>query len=128
MRVRPRDFIHTTDDLFFATTTYLHPEDRIISFLRFIPDQKGDRSLNNKHYSKVDSNQAYKFLGENFREYLFDCEITNVQMMGVPIERVEKLLLPTDRLKEIMESQKRDKLQEKVAVSYTHLRAHETVL
>jgi uncharacterized protein len=114
MRVRPRDFIHTSDDLFFATTTYLHPEDRIISFLRYIPDQNGDRLLNNKKYSKVDSNQAYEFLGNNFPEYLFDCEITNVQMMGVPIERVEKLLVPTDRLREIMESQKRDKLQEKV--------------
>jgi predicted nucleotidyltransferase len=114
MRVRPRDFIYTTDDLFFATTTYLHPEDRIISFLRYIPDRNGDRSLNNKKYSKVDSNQAYKFLGNNFPEYLFDCEITNVEMMGVPIEKVEKLLLPNDRLREIMESQKRDKLQDKV--------------
>ena len=38
MRARPRDFILTTDDLFFATTTYLHPEDRILSFLRYIPD------------------------------------------------------------------------------------------
>ena len=116
MRVRPRDFILTTDDLFFATTTYLHPEDRIISFLRYIPDQNGDRSLNNKQYSKVDSNQAYKFLGENFPEYLFDCEITNVQMMGVPIEKVEKLLVPTVRLREIIESQNRDKLQEKVVL------------
>jgi uncharacterized protein len=114
MRVRPRDFIYTTDDLFFATTTYLHPEDRIISFLRYIPDRNGDRSLNNKKYSKVDSNHAYKFLGNNFPEYLFDCEITNVEMMGVPIEKVEKLLLPNDRLREIMESQKRDKLQDKV--------------
>ena len=116
MRVRPRDFIYTTDDLFFATTTYLHPEDRIMSFLRYIPDQNGDRSLNNKQYSKVDSNQAYNFLANNFPEYLFDCEITNVQMMGVPIERVEKLLLPTNRLHEIMESQKRDKLLEKVVI------------
>ena len=116
MRVRPRDFILTTDDLFFATTTYLHPEDRIISFLRYIPDQNGDRSLNNKQYSKVDSNQAYKFLGENFPEYLFDCEITNVQMMGVPIEKVKKLLVPTVRLFEIIESQNRDKLQEKVVL------------
>ncbi len=116
MRVRPRDFIYTTDDLFFATNTYLHPEDRIISFLRYIPDKNGDRSLNNKQYSKVDSNQAYKFLEQNFPEYLFDCEITKVQMMGVPIERVEKLLLPKDRLREIMESQKRDKLQEKVVI------------
>ena len=116
MRVRPRDFIYTTDDLFFATTTYLHPEDRIISFLRYIPDQNGDRSLNNKLYSKVDSNQAYKFLENNFPEYLFDCEITKVQMMGVPIEKVKKLLIPTDRLRKIIESEKRDKLQEKVVL------------
>jgi uncharacterized protein len=116
MRVRPRDFIYTTDDLFFATTTYLHPEDRIISFLRYIPDQNGDRSRNNKLYSKVDSNQAYKFLENNFPEYLFDCEITKVQMMGVPIKKVKKLLIPTDRLREIMESEKRDKLQEKVVL------------
>ena len=110
MRARPRDFIHTTDDLFFATTTYLHPDDRIISFLRYIPDQDGDRSLDNKKYSKVDSNQAYEYLRNNFPEYLFDCEITNVEMMGVPTENVEKILQPTDRLRDIIEAQKRDKL------------------
>jgi uncharacterized protein len=114
MRARPRDFILTTDDLFFATTTYLHPEDRIISFLRYIPDKNGDRYLNSKRYSKVDSTQAYEFLGDNFPEYLFDCEITNVQMMGVPLEKVEKLMEPTDRLREIIESPHRDKLLEKV--------------
>jgi predicted nucleotidyltransferase len=114
MRARPRDFIHTTDDLFFATTTYLHPDDRIISFLRYIPDQDGDRSLDNKKYSKVDSNQAYEYLRNNFPEYLFDCEITNVEMMGVPTENVEKILQPTDRLRDIIEAQKRDKLLDKV--------------
>ncbi len=114
MRARPRDFIYTTDDLFFATTTYLHPDDRIISFLRYIPDKDGDRSLNNKKYSKVDSNQAYKYLGDNLPDYLFDCEITNVNMMAVPLEKVSKILQPIDRLREIMEAQKRDKLLDKV--------------
>jgi len=114
MRARPRDFIHTTDDLFFATTTYLHPDDRIISFLRYIPDQDGDRSLNNKKYSKVDSNQAYKYLRDNFPEYLFDCEITNVEMMGVPAEKVEKILQPINRLRDIIKAQKKDKLLNKV--------------
>ena len=110
MRARPRDFIHTTDDLFFATTTYLHPDDRIISFLRYIPDQNGDRSLNGIKYSKVDSKQAYEFLGKNFPEYLFECDITNVLMMGVPTEKVEQILRPNYRLKEIIESSNRDKL------------------
>jgi uncharacterized protein len=120
MRARPRDFIHTTDDLFFATTTYLHPEDRIISFLRYIPDQNGDRSLNNTRYSKVDSNQAYKFLGKYFPEYLFDCDITGVQMMGVPHEKVKKIMEPNQRLGEIMKSYQRDELLEKV-VKLAHI-------
>ncbi|MFZ0441995.1 MAG: nucleotidyltransferase domain-containing protein [Methanobacterium sp.] len=114
MRARPRDFIYTTDNLFFATTTYLHPDDRILSFLRYIPDKDGDRSLNNKKYSKVDSNQAYKYLGDNLPDYLFDCEITNVKMMAVPLKKVSKILQPIDRLREIMEAQKRDKLLDKV--------------
>jgi uncharacterized protein len=114
MRARPRDFIYTSDDLFLATTTYLHPDNRIISFLRYIPDQNGDRSLNGKKYSKVDSQQAYDFLGNNYPDYLFNCEITNVQMMGVPIEKVKKILNPINRLKEIMQSQKRNELLEKV--------------
>jgi len=110
MRARPRDFIHTTDDLFFATTTYLHPNDRIISFLRYIPDQNGDRSLNGRKYSKVDSKQAYQFLEKNFPEYLFDCDITNVLMMGVPTKKIYQILKPNYRLKEILESSNRDKL------------------
>ena len=32
MKVRTRDFIHTTDDLFFASTNYVHPTNRFISF------------------------------------------------------------------------------------------------
>ena len=114
MRARPRDFIFTSDDLFFATTTYLHPQDRILSFLRYIPDQNGDRLLNSKKYSKVDSKQAYDFLGKYFQDYLFDCEITGVQMMGVPKERIEKILQPTERLNEIMECEERNELLEKV--------------
>jgi len=114
MRARPRDFIYTTDDLFFATTTYLHPNDRTLSFLRYIPDINGDRSLKGKKYVKVDSKKAYEFLGTNYPDYLFDCDITGVQMMGVPTEKLEKILRPTERLKEIMESEERNQLLDKV--------------
>ena len=62
----------------------------------------------------MDSQQAYKFLEDNFPEYLFDCDITNVQMMGVPHEKVEKIMQPSQRLREIMELDKRDELLDKV--------------
>ncbi|HOI39667.1 MAG TPA: nucleotidyltransferase domain-containing protein [Methanobacterium sp.] len=114
MRARVRDFIHTQDDLFFATTTYLHPNNRILSFLRYIPDPKGDRSLNGSRYSKVDSKQAYDFLNDSFPEYLFDCEVTGVEMMGVPAGKVKEILSPVERLKEIMNHPSPDELLLKV--------------
>ncbi|EKQ52579.1 MAG: hypothetical protein B655_1746 [Methanobacterium sp. Maddingley MBC34] len=114
MRARVRDFIYTKDDLFLATTTYLHPHDRIQSFLRYIPDPKGERSLNDSRYTKVDSQQAYDFLNEHYPDYLFDCGVTQVKMMGAPIKRVEKILSPVDRLEEIMKQPSPNELLSKV--------------
>ncbi len=114
MRVRPRDFIYTIDDLFFASTNYLHPEDRIISFLRYIPDPEGERSKNSNKYSKVDTKQALDFLSQNYPDYLFDCDITSATMMGVPLERVSTILYPNNRLKDIMKLPSPDELLKKV--------------
>lgn len=101
MRARTRDFIYTTDDLFFATTSYIHPEDRILAFLRYIPDLNGERIKNGKKYRKVGSEEAYNFLKENYPYYLYDCENTNVQMMGVPLDKIKEILRPDKRLEEI---------------------------
>lgn len=114
MRSRPRDFIYTEDDLFFATTSYLHPEDRIISFLRYIPDPNGERSKDGQRYSKVDSKQAYHYLKHNFPDYLFDCQITNVKMMGVPLNKVHEIMRPEERLRELKEQSVKIELLKKV--------------
>lgn len=104
-KVRTRDFIYTTDGLFFASTNYVHPEGRYISFLRYVPDENGDREKNGKRYRKVSSEEAYEYLSEKHPEYLYNCEVTKVKnMMGVPFEKVEKIIRPQDRLKDIMEN------------------------
>lgn len=102
MKARTRDFIYTLDDLYFAATSYLHPADRIVSFLRYIPHEKGERFKNGARYSKVDSIQAYDFLENNYPQYLYKCENTQKLMMGVPSDRVKQILKPENRLKEIM--------------------------
>lgn len=113
MRARTRDFIYTKDDLFFATTSYLHPENRILSFLRYIPDINGDRSKHGNRYSKVDSKRAYEFLGNKYSEYLFDSN-KDLKMMGVPLDKVEKILKPEERLKEILNNFNNNELLRKV--------------
>jgi hypothetical protein len=97
-QVRTRDFIYTSDDLYFASTNYLHPEDKINAFLRYIPDPNGDREKNGKRYRKVGSKEAYTYLRENHPDYLYFCDVTNVEMMGVPLDKVEKIIKPENRL------------------------------
>lgn len=97
--VRTRDFIISTDGLLFASTNYIHPEDRIICFLRYIPDENGDREKDGIRYSKVGSEEAYAYLRENHQDYLYFCDVTNVEMMGVPIDKVERIIKPEERLK-----------------------------
>ncbi len=114
MRTRTRDFILTQDDLFFATTSYLHPEDRILSFLRYIPDSNGDRLRDGKKYSKVDTRQAYEYLDKKYPEYLYNDDINGVKMMGVPLDKIQRILKPEERLKEIMEKDNNNDLLKKV--------------
>ncbi|MPL58241.1 hypothetical protein SDC9_17901 [bioreactor metagenome] len=111
MRVRTRDFIYTKDDLFFASTNYIHPEDRFISFLRYIPDENGDREKDGKKYSKVTSEEAYNYLRENYPEYLYFCDISQVEMMGVPKDKIEKIIKPEERLSEIRKNEAKNSSQ-----------------
>lgn len=112
MRARTRDFIYTKDDLFFATTSYLHPKNGILSFLRYIPDSNGERIKNNHKYSKVNSKQAYDFLSD-YPEYLFASN-KYLKMMGVPHYKVEQILRPEERLMEIRNSDNNNELLKKV--------------
>ena len=97
-QIRTRDFIYTSDDLYFASTNYIHPEDRIISFLRYIPDENGDREKDGKRYKKVGSDEAYTYLRKNYPNYLYFCDVTNVEMMGVPLDKVKRVIKPENRL------------------------------
>lgn len=97
-KVRTRDFIYTTDGLYFASTNYIHPNDRYISFLRYIPDSKGDREKDGVKYRKVDSTESYDYLRRNYPDYLYFSDVTNVEMMGVPLDKVERIIKPENRL------------------------------
>jgi len=105
MNIRTRDFIHTKDDLFFATTNYIHPKDRVLAFLRYVPDESGDRTKNGVKYSKLSSDESYSYLRENYPEYLYYCDTTNIEMIGVPVDKIKNVIKPEERLKEIRENE-----------------------
>jgi len=107
---RIRDFIETKEGLIFASVSYLHPPEGYLAFLRYYPDEEGDREREGKSYRKVASTEeSFTFLERNFPEYIL---APNLQ--GVPMGRVSRIHLPTERLKEIARDP-RNGFEQKVA-------------
>lgn len=114
MDIRPRFFIKTKDNLFFAVNTYHHPDNHYVAFLRYVPDKEGKRSLNGVKYKKVGSSEAYDFIKRNHPEYLFDWNVENKKMMGVLKEDVDKIYNPIERLNKIINSDEENELYSKI--------------
>lgn len=114
MDIRPRFFIKTKDDLFFAVNTYHHPKNHYIAFLRYIPHSEGKHSLNGKRYKKVGSEKAYDFIKKNHPEYLFNWNVKGKKSMGVLKKDVKKVYNPITRLKEIINSDDDNKYYSKI--------------
>ena len=123
MRVRIRDFIETSEGLYFAVNTYYHPKDRVFAFLRYVPyefvdfevDKANIREINGRKYVKIaESQKAYKFLERKFDKYLFYDDINNVLMHAIPKEDIKRILTPKERLREIVnEDSNLNELEEK---------------
>ena len=114
MNIRPRYFIETKNGLFFAVNSYHHTPEHIISFLRYIPCNKGNRTINNQLYCKVNSDKAYKYLIKKYPNYLFEGNIKGKKSMGVPIEDIKKVYNPIEILKNILNEENSNNLHEKI--------------
>ncbi len=108
MQLRIRDFIETEEGLYFAVVSYNHPKDRYLAFLRYYPDEKGDRTKNGIAFKKVSSTQnSYEYLRKNFPFYIYG----NIQ--AVPKDKIKKIYFPFKGLERIYNEPK-IKLEEKV--------------
>jgi predicted nucleotidyltransferase len=104
LRVREGDFIETLEALIFDVKGLVHPPNRVIAFIRYIPDERGDRSRNNIRYRKVYSlSERISFLSENFSSYLVYDPIFNMKLNLVSIDRIIRFYKPEERLKEFSE-------------------------
>lgn len=112
--LRIRDFIETKEKLIFAVTSYYHPRDKYLAFLRYYPSKSGRRKRCGEKFKKVASTQeSFKFLEKKFPEHLFLSEVTTPKLQCVPKEKISKIYCPSERLKEIYEKP-RDALEQKV--------------
>ena len=62
MKVRIRDFIETSEGLYFAVNTYCHPKDRVFAFLRYVPYEFVDFDVDKANIREINGRKDLPIL------------------------------------------------------------------
>jgi predicted nucleotidyltransferase len=111
MRAREGDFVETSDQLFFDVKGLLHPPERVVAYLRYYPDNQGDRLRDGVRYAKVyELSKRRLLLEKRWPHYLYYDEVQGRKLQAVPLERILNLHMPSQGLATLGAEQK-DSLQ-----------------
>ncbi|NHI83243.1 MAG: hypothetical protein EAX81_02925 [Candidatus Thorarchaeota archaeon] len=96
-------FIVTNEGLIFEVKGNVQPKDRIIAYLRYIPDEKGNRISNNgMKYRKVyEFAEREEFLRQYYPQYLWNSEIHGRVIQAVPVDSIAFVLNPVDSMRQM---------------------------
>jgi len=126
MKAREGDLIETCDELVFDVKGLVHPSDRIVAFVRYFPDEKGDRKKGKLTYGKVYSlSERYVLLGEKFHQYLVHDPVFDEIICEVPVSDLKKRYDPLEKLEHFRDDEALDSLESK-ALQLAHLLKEES--
>lgn len=101
-------FLVTNSDLIFEVKGEVHPSDRLIAYVRYVPDEEGDRmDLNGRKYKKIYSlSKRNQYLSSNYSEFLWFDKHRNRVVQAVPLSEIKSVLNPVDALKHLRDKKK----------------------
>ncbi len=122
------DTFVTKDGFIFNTFGYEHPDDRVFAFLKYIPAEfqalfnvqmlkrtwkYGDTKLfrAEKLYTAGNYKTFIETFRKNFPDYLYYCYLRNKELITAPLNRIERVFVPRDRLAALREVERPDSLQ-----------------
>jgi predicted nucleotidyltransferase len=104
-KTREGDFIENSEGSIFDVKGTIHPPDRIIAYLRYFLDEEGERRKQGKPYSKVyDLSKRYALLEKRYPQYLLYDPVFDEKLCEVPVDIVENLYKPTEKLRKLRNS------------------------
>ena len=117
---RDRDYLITPEGFIFTVIGNLHPAERVIAYLKYIPDERGKWGLGRSRYRRALATYSVPsvmdsmgFLREKAPQYVFESSVDGISLPAVPKNRVSAHLCPETRLLELQNSQNRDELEDK---------------
>jgi predicted nucleotidyltransferase len=107
--------LETWEGLIFTVKGCVHPDDRWFAYLRYLPDQSGDRSRNGRVYRRI-----YQFADQNtvlsrhYPWYLGKDPCLDLPVQWVEKNRVRNVYDPIQRLADMTAAQPRDPVEKAV--------------
>ena len=87
--------VQTLDGLIFTVKGLLHPPDRVIAYLRYAPDPKGDREQGGVRYRRVyHFEEQLEILQARDPDYMERDPVFGIQLQGVPHRLIHDVYNP----------------------------------
>jgi len=128
MKAREGDFIETFDGNIFDVKGLVHPPDKVIAFIRFTPDAKGERKRDNERFKKVyPLHERYELLKHKFPQYLVLDPVFNEWLCEVPKDMIKKHYEPKKFLSRLRYTQVVEELEKQTLEFAQLLQEHAKV-
>jgi len=112
-KAREGDFLETHDNLIFDAKGIVHPPDRVVAYLRYVPDEKGGRTRLGVRYRKVYGLSGREaFLRKNAPIYRYFDPVAHRRLQGVPVEKIKVLYEPKKKLQQLSARRSLDPMEE----------------
>ncbi|PVX26698.1 MAG: hypothetical protein CW691_00700 [Candidatus Bathyarchaeum sp.] len=111
-KFREGDLIESKDGIVFDVKGVVHPPDRVVAFIRYVPDPKGTRKRDKKRYSKYYSlAKRYELLKQQYPQYLVNDPVFNTLLCEVPLEDIKHHYQPAQGLQELRDRKNLDEAE-----------------
>jgi predicted nucleotidyltransferase len=118
---RDRDFLQTSEGFFFCVVGPLHPPERIISYIKYVPSESGIWGRNEKKFSRIlrkytipNLLETFNYLETNYPHYLFRSPVDNITITAVPHRNIKEHFKPEEKLSQLRQAPQLDALQQKL--------------
>jgi predicted nucleotidyltransferase len=118
---RDRDFLQTTEGLLFCVVGPLHPPERVISYLKYVPAESGVWGKSGKRFSRILQRytipnllETFTFLEQNYPQYLYHSPVNNITITAVPRQNIRVHFKPEQKLAQLQSASQLDSLEDKL--------------
>jgi len=118
---RDRDFLRTKEGLFFCVVGPVHPPDRVISYVKYIPAEMGRWGKGGERFRRILESytipsllETFNMLTKDYPHYLFYSEVFKITMSAVPLKYIIEHYKPEEKLAHLLQAPHLDPLQRKL--------------